>query len=83
MIDLSCLIPPSAPEVLRTWHMAGYLGVSQATVRRWASSGFLPAPAKLGPRYLHWLASEVREALAHFGRPKVGTRCPEEAAHHE
>lgn len=45
-------------------HVAARLGISKATVWRWASEGHLPAPVKLGPNCTRWRASDLEAALA-------------------
>lgn len=44
--------------------LAAWLGVSQVTIWRWAKTGKLPAPRKLGEGTTRWNVGEVRAALA-------------------
>lgn len=37
-------------------------GVGPATIWRWAKSGRLPAPVKLGPNTTGWLVADLRQA---------------------
>lgn len=39
--------------------VAARLGVSRATVWRWASEGTLPQPIKLGPNTTRWRLSDL------------------------
>jgi predicted DNA-binding transcriptional regulator AlpA len=44
--------------------VAPIFGISIKTVWRWAKSGRLPAPKKLGPNVTAWNVGELRRALA-------------------
>lgn len=39
--------------------VAAMFGVSKATVWRWASSGILPKPVKLGPNTTRWRVADL------------------------
>ena len=45
------------------------LGISRATVYRWAALGLLPTPVKLGPSRIGFPLQELQDALAN--RPRV------------
>lgn len=44
--------------------VAALYGISTASVWRWAGSGHLPAPVKLGPQATGWNVGELRAHLA-------------------
>lgn len=48
------------PQVLSVYQVAAMFGVSKATVWRWASSGILPKPIKLGPNTTRWRVSDLK-----------------------
>ena len=50
--------------------LAKFLGVSQQTVKRWASSGVIPKARRVGPRLMKWNREEI-EAWIKEGCPKV------------
>lgn len=55
-------LPASAQVPART--LATLLDVSEVTIWRWAKSGRLPKPRKLGPNTTRWNVGLVRETLA-------------------
>lgn len=55
-------LPDSANVRVST--VAAWLGVSTATVYRYAKAGLIPAPHKLGPRVTAWNVGELRRARA-------------------
>jgi predicted DNA-binding transcriptional regulator AlpA len=44
--------------------VAALYGIGLASVWRWAGSGHLPAPVKLGPQATGWNVGQLREHLA-------------------
>jgi len=44
--------------------VCGMFGIAPATAWRWAKSGRLPTPRKLGERVSGWNVGELRRALA-------------------
>jgi len=42
--------------------VADWKGISVPTVWRWAKSGLLPAPVKIGPRVTAWNVGQLRRA---------------------
>jgi excisionase family DNA binding protein len=60
--------PPDDDAVLRPGELAALLGVSLATIGRWASDGHLPYLRTLGgQRRFHW--AEVRTRIANVSLP--------------
>src|SRR5262249_5171618 len=55
--------PLYAPERLNAKELGKFLGVSGLTVRRWAERGLLPAPLRLGKRFILFSTAAVREHL--------------------
>lgn len=44
---------------IRDVDIAARLGVHRTTVWRWARSGILPAPCRLGPATVRWRAEDI------------------------
>jgi prophage regulatory protein len=61
-------------QVLRPKQVAAYVGVSLATIYRWAAAGQFPAPVKLGMRSSGWLRDELDEFLATRRAERDSTR---------
>lgn len=55
-------LPDSA--MLSAAELAGLFGVSLNSIWRWAKSGRLPAPRRVGANTTRWNVGSVREALA-------------------
>lgn len=53
-----------AASFVRPTTVAAIYGVSMATVWRWAASGRIPKPVKLGPNTTAWNVGTLRNALA-------------------
>lgn len=49
--------------ILRPAEAARYLGVSPQTVYRWAQTGSLPRPIKMGPRSSGWRLHDLEKFL--------------------
>lgn len=50
---------PDEPLYISVYQVSARLGVSRATVWRWASAGLLPQPIKLGPNTTRWRLSDL------------------------
>lgn len=48
-------------RILRRAEVLEITGLSAATIYRWISKEYFPAPVQLGPNSVGWLASEVEE----------------------
>lgn len=67
VVDLNALLVVSYAQ------LSGQLGVHRATLHRWSRSGVLPAPRRLGPGRVGWLASEILDWLRALP-PVVGSK---------
>lgn len=47
------------PQFISDHKVAAMFGVSKATVWRWASTGLLPKPIKLGPNTTRWRIADL------------------------
>lgn len=47
------------PDYFSVQQVAARLGVSVATVWRWAADGTLPKPVKLGPNTTRWRVADI------------------------
>jgi predicted DNA-binding transcriptional regulator AlpA len=62
-LSLSNLIPADAPPQVNASKLAGWLGVHRLTVLRWAESGILPQPVRMGPKTIRFDTAAVRAAV--------------------
>ncbi|MGE3804389.1 MAG: helix-turn-helix transcriptional regulator [Gemmataceae bacterium] len=51
------------PKLLTVDEVADELRIATRTVWRWAESGWLPAPLRLGRRVVRWRAEDIRRFL--------------------
>jgi predicted DNA-binding transcriptional regulator AlpA len=56
-------IPANAPPYVNASQLARWLGVHRLTVLKWASSGILPRPVRMGPRTLRFDTEAVRATV--------------------
>lgn len=52
------------PQFVSVHEVAAMFGVSRATIWRWASSGNLPKPIKLGPNTTRWRTADLERRLS-------------------
>lgn len=65
------LIPANAPRMATPVEVAGWLGVTRATVLKWSKTGVLPKRVIVSRKVTRFITDEVREAVTKmFARGK-------------
>lgn len=57
------VIPTDCPESVTSQMIAEWWNVSVQTVHRWAETGVIPPPIRLGPKVIRWDREQLREAF--------------------